>query len=118
MKLYLANGRYVGTQAEARRADRNFVPVVVPVDKDGLIAYLNGLARAPAPCSTAAPSPHAAVEQPYRDRTIERDLAAMDAPGVNVDQIVETILTSKGYALGRFAKAVAVRFGQMEGRLS
>lgn len=41
MKLYLANGIYVGTQAEAKKLDKNFTPVEVPTDKEGLIAYLN-----------------------------------------------------------------------------
>lgn len=42
MKLYLANGQYVGTQSEARKIDKGFEQVEVPTDKEGLIAYLNG----------------------------------------------------------------------------
>lgn len=41
MKLYLAAGQYVGTQADARKLDKAFTPVEVPTAKDGLIAYLN-----------------------------------------------------------------------------
>lgn len=41
MKLYIAAGVYVGTQAEAKKLDRDFTPVEVPTDKEGLIAYLN-----------------------------------------------------------------------------
>lgn len=41
MKLYLANGLYVGTQAEAKKLDRDFTQVEVPTDKEGLINYLN-----------------------------------------------------------------------------
>jgi hypothetical protein len=41
MKLYIAAGQYVGTQAEAKKLDRDFTTVEVPVDKPGLIAYLN-----------------------------------------------------------------------------
>ena len=41
MKLYIANGTYVGTQAEAKKLDRDYEPVEVPTDKEGLIAYLN-----------------------------------------------------------------------------
>lgn len=43
MKLYIANGIYVGTQAEAKRLDKAFEQVEVPTDKEGLIAYLNSL---------------------------------------------------------------------------
>ena len=43
MKLYIANGTYVGTQAEAKAITKNFELVEVPVDKAGLIDYLNGL---------------------------------------------------------------------------
>lgn len=42
MRLYLAKGQYVGTQADARKIDKSFEQVEVPTDKEGLIAYLNG----------------------------------------------------------------------------
>lgn len=46
MKLYIAAGQYVGTQAEAKAIDKTgFEQVEVPTDKEGLIAYLNGLAH-------------------------------------------------------------------------
>lgn len=41
MKLYLAAGEYVGTQAEARKLDREFEQIDVPNDKAGLIDFLN-----------------------------------------------------------------------------
>ncbi len=41
MKLYIANGTYVGTQADAKAIDKKFVEEEVPTDKAGLIAYLN-----------------------------------------------------------------------------
>lgn len=41
MRLYLANGQYVGTQAEAKKIDRSFEQVEVPTDKEGLIDWLN-----------------------------------------------------------------------------
>lgn len=43
MKLYIANGTYVGTQADAKAITKQFTEVDVPTDKAGLIAYLNGL---------------------------------------------------------------------------
>lgn len=45
MKLYLANGQYVGTQAEARKIDKGFEQVEVPTDKEGLIDYLNNIGQ-------------------------------------------------------------------------
>ena len=41
MKLYFAAGVYVGTQADAKRLDKDFATVEVPTDKDGLMAFLN-----------------------------------------------------------------------------
>lgn len=46
MKLYIAHGTYVGTQAEAKAITKDFELVEVPVDKAGLIDYLNGLCAA------------------------------------------------------------------------
>lgn len=44
MIFYLCNGQeLVGTQAEAKAIDKNFVQVDVPTDKAGLMAYLNPL---------------------------------------------------------------------------
>jgi hypothetical protein len=44
MNLYLtADGRYVGTQAEAKKAGKGWTPETVPTDKEGLIDYLNAL---------------------------------------------------------------------------
>lgn len=45
MKLYIANGTYVGTQADAKKLDKDFIPTEVPVDKEGLISYLNEYGR-------------------------------------------------------------------------
>lgn len=52
MKLYIANGQYVGTQAEAKAITKSYTQVDVPTDKEGLIAYLNAqteYAEAPEP---------------------------------------------------------------------
>lgn len=46
MKLYIANGTYVGTQADARAITKQFTEVDVPTDKAGLIGYLNSLEHA------------------------------------------------------------------------
>ena len=44
MIFYQCNGSTLcGTQADARLLDRNFVQVDIPVDKAGLMAFVNGL---------------------------------------------------------------------------
>lgn len=43
MKLYMAAGQYVGTQADARKLDKDFAEVEVPTDKPGLMAFLNAM---------------------------------------------------------------------------
>lgn len=43
MKLYMAAGQYVGTQADARKLDKGFSEVEVPTDKPGLMAFLNAM---------------------------------------------------------------------------
>ena len=46
MNLYLTNtGRYVGTQVEAKASGLGWTPEEVPVDKQGLIDYLNTLSE-------------------------------------------------------------------------
>lgn len=47
MKLYIANGTYCGTQADAKAISKEFETVDVPVDKAGLIDYLNGITPCP-----------------------------------------------------------------------
>lgn len=72
MNLYLTvEGRFVGTQAEAKKAGKGWAAVIVPTDKDGLLAYLNDrpagppqaaaeeLEAAPAPIVAQAPPPRA-----------------------------------------------------------
>lgn len=124
MNLYLANGRYVGTQAEARKIDRGFRPVTVPVDKDGLIGYLNAL-RSASSIATAVQRPQAdyspeAVERnggfpASCDMSATASLSRMNNPSMDVDGIVEAIMTAKDYALKRFAGAVAVAFKNLSG---
>jgi hypothetical protein len=99
MKLYIADGGYVGTQAEAKQVDRAFRPVEVPTSKDELIAFLNQLVRhtadiyrsrvaimpAPELFQSAPPATPAAIEasatraaQIARDITIEEAIAEAD----------------------------------------
>ena len=120
MRLYRIGAVWRGTQAdakaEAKRSGLEWVEIDVPTDKPGLLAWLNrGSGSEPVPPTPATEAviqrltPHS-LEIMRGDTRAERDLAAMDAPGADVERIVETILGSRGYALGRFAKAVAVSF--------
>lgn len=47
MKLYLCqDGTYAGTQADAKLRGKDFLPVEVPVDKPGLLSFLNQFVNA------------------------------------------------------------------------
>jgi len=53
---------------------------------------------------------------PDRERPMDAGaiLSRIDSPGVNVEGVVEAIGKAKGYALRRYAGAVAVRFQELE----
>lgn len=124
MNLYLANGIYVGTQAEARKLDKGFKPVTVPVDKEGLIAHLNSLVAKNLSASAAA-NPVAFergfdagarrainAAPPARDMSASAVLSRMDGPA-NIDEMCETICKSSGHPLSRFAVSVACAFNRL-----
>lgn len=133
MKLYQTpNGTWAGTEKDWKAAlkaegvnlksytGRKIVEV--PTDKSGLLEFLsfhnvNVIAPREPGKSTAqlpAPKPPAAPSAPLpMDAT--STLSRMQNPGVNVDSIVETIGSSKGYALKRYAGAVAVAFQSLSG---
>jgi hypothetical protein len=50
---------------------------------------------------------------PTGDSEATRQLAAMDAPGVDIEGIIKIICDSKGHALKRFAGAVAGAFAAL-----
>lgn len=92
MKLYLADGQYAGTQAEAKRLGR-FTAVEVPTDKPSLIAWLNeqlglqhsvaapvAIQLACAPPTQAAESTERVREQQRRDISIEEAIGEADYP--------------------------------------
>lgn len=64
----------------------------------------------------AAPPPPPAEPGAPKSMGAEAVLSRMDNPGTDVDAIVETICKSKGYALKRFAGAVAVAFQSLSGK--
>lgn len=121
MNLYLANGTYVGTQAEARKLDKGFKPVTVPVDKEGLIAHLNSHARPIRQVPDAeivqrndgeAQREAARRMTPARDMSASAVLSRMDGP-TNIDEMCETICKSSGHPLKRYAASVACAFARL-----
>jgi len=142
MRLYHAAGVYVGTQADAKRLDKDFTQVEVPTDKDGLMAFLNRAKIAPQNAVGAPPVVTAPLTEDEADdicdllglepevvkahNEIMDDLTWAEAPAPmtaarvvsqidtpGIEQIVEVIATSKGQSLRRFAGAVAVRFAEL-----
>jgi hypothetical protein len=121
MNLYLANGTYVGTQADARAITKDFTAVEVPTDKAGLIAYLNSMDRPGGPGARAAGSTPAPVPfsppglteaAQVRNMGASDVLSRIDGPA-DIDALVETICASSGYPLKRFAGAVACAFTRL-----
>lgn len=127
MKLYLAAGQYVGTQADAKRLDKGYEAVEVPTDKEGLIAFLNSPWKtqpqdagfdliAPTAATTPAVKLQPAAPPPERwSSTATEVLSNMDSKG-EADGIVEKIMTARGYPLKRYAGAVAQAFAALEGK--
>jgi hypothetical protein len=77
----------------------------VPTHQDGLLAFLNEH-RVGATVPATPP-------RPRRDMSAEATLSRVDNPGVDVDAIVETIGKADGYALKRYAGAVALAFREI-----
>lgn len=123
MNLYLtADGRYVGTQAEAKRSGKGWTPETVPTDKEGLIEYLNGLVDMEGDAGFAssvrdqlgAPDepflPEAAAPKPVAPNPIARFKLEQ---GREVDQITDYIMDVEGWALGNIVSAALERMAQL-----
>lgn len=85
MIFYLTNGSALcGTQAEARALDKDFLQVDVPVDKAGLMAFLNDLyARTVEPPETPVfvpPPPPPSPPPSYTIKTLEIDKVFQNLP--------------------------------------
>jgi len=79
MRLYHAAGVYVGTQADAKRLDKDFTQVEVPTDKDGLMAFLNRAKIAPQNAVGAPP----VVTAPGKTFEYEGQLGVEDADDIS-----------------------------------
>lgn len=115
MKLYLASGHYIGTQAEAKKVDRGFRQVDVPTDKDGLIGYLNALSSA-ANIAAAVSRPAEEAPAPLIVETKPEVADAMKLSRSD-DDLIHVILESEGSRLGRFAEAVCDRIRELTGSI-
>ena len=130
MNLYRdAHGVIVGTQAEAKRMGKGWVPIEVPTDKQGLIAYLNSLVLAdtddypPAPeglpiadwckLNEGVPLSHRHATQAEVDAMFTPPPAKVPGNGPTVDDMVETIMELDGFKLGNVAVAVTERISQL-----
>ena len=84
MLFYLCNGSTLcGTQADARALDKDFVQLEVPVDKAGLMAFVNELYAREAPAPTTeiiVPVPHLPPPVPYSIKTSEIDKVFQNLP--------------------------------------
>ena len=117
-----AENRYVHRQADVPKGVES-ERVDVPTDIVGLMAYLNALVT-PRPQDAAPPvlaEPEEAEppievepEPPKPPMTAVALLSRVDSPGVNVEGVIEAIGGARGYALARYASAVAIRFQELE----
>ncbi len=130
MKLYItAKGRYVGTQAEAKADGKGWTPEEVPVDKAGLIDYLN-THRVSQQAPESSPVPDVAT--PYIERynrtsqsggieaepftgltqaKVDEMFADRNQPkALPRDALLEAVADMTGTDLGFVALEVAARF--------
>lgn len=134
MNLYItADGRYVGTQAEAKKAGKGWTPETVPTDKEGLIEYLNNMTVTASvqPIGEARPLQEASNEEVRQSNTEEaqREAAIRMTPknpiaemklakGREVDQIADFIMDSEGWVLGNIVSAALERMSQLNRSIS
>ncbi len=98
-------------KALAKAGGTTWALVEVAVDKAGLLAFLNDHRVGATPIAEPRTEPpRLAPISAQRDMSAGAMLARMDNPGIDVDAICETIGKTKGYALKRFASAVAIAF--------
>lgn len=109
-----SENRYVHRQADVPKGVDS-ERVDVPTDTAGLMGYLNNLVLSRSgTISIETPSETPIVperESPPMDAGAV--LSRIDSPGVDVEGVVEAIAKAKGYALRRYAGAVAVRFQEL-----
>ena len=107
MNLYLtAAGSYVGTQADAKLAGPGWSPEEVPVDKQGLLDYLNELV-ARQPVDDPVPQLVEPVEIEIKAPTISPEKTT------NTLSVTDQILASEGSDFGNYLSASLSRLGEL-----
>jgi hypothetical protein len=109
-----------GTQIDARATAKalagTWEPVVVPDRKEERLCWLSDFASR-AYANGRGDALAGIAQEPRQDPKRAMDaatvLSRMDGGEVDVDALVETILNSRGYTLGRFAGAVAAAFSRI-----
>jgi hypothetical protein len=79
MKLYTHNGQWFGTQADARKGGASIDPIEVPVDKAGLLEFLNAHRVGHAPGLTVEPQAPTAAPVPTAGPTLSPRHALFEA---------------------------------------
>lgn len=135
-KAYRLNdGTYQRTQAEARASGQSFESVLIPVDSQGLVDFLNtliakerqgGHVLSPAPAivpdfikddptigpdSVVYPKAPPPPAEPPADHAAMRRKLAQELRGMEVEAIEDRILDMKAAPLGRILAASVERFG-------
>ena len=99
MKLYTNNaGDWAGTQADAKKLKGGFTQVEVPVDKAGLLDYLNGSAQ-----KADAPEPEAPVTK------TDRHPRSRSASSLSQYDVHDVVLNCKEEHLGAALAATIAR---------
>jgi len=89
MKLYKTpDGQFHGTQADARKADRDFQQVEVPTDKAGLIAYLNGQSQRAVEPQPLPTQEQVFVPTPARETPVEKRMRHFETM-VQVEEYIQ-----------------------------
>lgn len=128
-----AERRYVHRQSDIPKGVES-ERVDVPTDTAGLMAYLNSLVKIeadpnPAPgemplaaIPISADTPIGEIEE-VKEVFIDNKpvpmnaialLSRVDSPGVNVEGVIEAIAKARGYALARYASAIAIRYQELD----
>lgn len=111
MKLYRTAKGWVGTQADANKLDKETAEQIdVPVDKAGLLEWLNDNCRseASAPVADAVDTPDAALGKCPKCNMTQRGAEAR-VKALKIDEICERIQFSTGIEIIRLTEAVVDR---------
>lgn len=126
-----AENRYVHRQADVPKGVES-ERVDVPTDIAGLMAFLNAKEQArlhdiQMAMEAASTMTRIGLSDARDDELTEPELqppkppmtavallSRVDSPGVNVEGVIEAIGGARGYALARYAGAVAIRYQELE----